>query len=72
MDRQFVTIFSAHGPSAEQIVPSARLREDLDLDSFEMMNIAMELEEAFGIALSDAALVQCKTVGDVARKLSLL
>lgn len=67
MNQQFVDIFAAHGPAAAQIVPKARLREDLDLDSFEMMNIAIELEEAFGTPLNDAALVQLKTVEEVAR-----
>ena len=71
MNQRFVEIFTAHVPMAEQIVPNARLRDDLDLDSFEMMNIAIELEEAFGKVLSDANLVQLKTVGEIARYLDL-
>jgi acyl carrier protein len=38
---------------------------DLDADSFDLIELASAVEEAFGIAISDEELIELETVGDV-------
>ncbi|MBI1735328.1 MAG: acyl carrier protein [Candidatus Rokubacteria bacterium] len=47
--------------------PDSRLREDLGADSLDLIVLACELEERFGIAVPDSALERTRTVADVAR-----
>jgi 3-hydroxyacyl-[acyl-carrier-protein] dehydratase len=51
-----------HQPGAD-----LRLREDLDLDSLTLMEIALRLEDALDIVVSDDELRQFRTLGDVQR-----
>jgi len=39
---------------AEQIVPSAKLREDLDLDSIDLFDLSGAIEREFGVPLDVA------------------
>lgn len=50
----------------EQIVPGARLVEDLDLDELDRVDLAITLEEEFGIEVSDVEAAAWVTAGDVA------
>lgn len=43
------------------------LRDDLRMDSLDFVSVAMELEERFGIAISDNSAFAWRTVGDVVR-----
>lgn len=45
--------------------PEARLVEDLELDSMDMVELAMSVEEVFGLVVSDEAAERFSTVGDV-------
>lgn len=57
------------GCEVENITASASLRDDLSLDSLDMVELAMELEESLGIEeIEDIA--ETATVGDVARMLT--
>jgi len=47
------------------VVPSAKLREDLDIDSLSAVELALELETAFDIRIEDEELVKLLTVQDV-------
>jgi acyl carrier protein len=49
----------------EGVVPEARLREDLDLDSLDGVDLVIALEKTFGIRLEDEELLEMKTVGDI-------
>ena len=49
----------------------ARLVEDLQLDSLERVQLQAEIEQRMGITLSDAALEQAATLGDLRRQLGL-
>jgi acyl carrier protein len=51
--------------SREQVTPDARLAEDLNADSLDMIEITMMLEERFGLATPDAKVEQIKTVADI-------
>lgn len=44
---------------------NTRLRSDLGLNSFDFVNVAIELEREFGVKISDAAAANLRTVGDL-------
>ncbi|MEG2641724.1 MAG: acyl carrier protein, partial [Eubacterium sp.] len=50
---------------AEDVTLEASLQEDLDADSLEAVELAMALEEAFGITIEDNELANFKTVGNI-------
>ena len=45
--------------------PDSRLKEDVGLSSVAMLYMAVSVEKAFGIDLSDAKMEELLTVGDV-------
>ena len=49
----------------EDITPESSLRYDIGASSFDLMNIAVAVEEKFKIKISNAAMPKIKTVGDV-------
>ncbi|MGH7266188.1 MAG: acyl carrier protein [Candidatus Rokuibacteriota bacterium] len=49
----------------EQVVPTAHLRDDLDLDSIDWINLAVYLEEATGYKLGEEELTAVRTIQDV-------
>ena len=53
----------------EDITPESSLRYDIGASSFDLMNIAVAIEEKFDIKISNAAMPKVKTVGDVAELL---
>lgn len=48
-----------------EITSESVLAGDLDLDSFSIVEIVSEIEEAYQISISDDELVQIKTIQDV-------
>ena len=48
-----------------EIVPSARLSEDLGIDSLSSVELALELESAFDVKIEDEELMKLKTVQDI-------
>jgi acyl carrier protein len=50
----------------EQIAESTRLREDLDADSLDLYELVMELEDTYGISVSEEEAAEIETVGDAA------
>jgi acyl carrier protein len=50
----------------DEIVPSARLVEDLDMDELNRVDLAISLEMEFGVEISDAEAAAWATAGDVA------
>jgi acyl carrier protein len=49
----------------EQLVPSAHLVEDLDLDSIDAIDLAVRLEEAIGLQLREEELKAIRTLQDI-------
>jgi acyl carrier protein len=48
-----------------QVRPDARLREDLDLDSLDAVDLAAHMQSLTGRRIADADLRRIRTVGDV-------
>ncbi|SDX32583.1 acyl carrier protein [Eubacterium barkeri] len=55
---------------AEDVTLESSLQEDLDADSLEAVELAMALEEAFGITIEDNELANFKTVGNIVEYLN--
>ena len=52
------------GVNADQVVPEARFREDLEADSLDLVELIMAFEENFGGEISDEDAQKITTVGD--------
>jgi acyl carrier protein len=50
---------------AGQVVPDARLRDDLDLDSLDGADMMVAIEKKFGVRLDDKIARTFSTVGDI-------
>jgi acyl carrier protein len=49
---------------ADKIQPETRFREDLDADSLDLYELVMELEDRYGIRVSEEEAAEIETVGD--------
>jgi len=49
---------------AERITPETRFREDLEADSLDLYELVMELEDRYGIRVSEEQAAELRTVGD--------
>lgn len=47
-----------------QITEEARFKEDFDADSLDLYELVMELEDRYGISVSEQEAARIKTVGD--------
>jgi long-chain acyl-CoA synthetase len=68
-DPLLTLILSISGAKTETDSDDARLAEDLQLDSLGRVQLQAELEQRMGVTLSDAALEQTATLGDLRRQL---
>ncbi len=53
---------------AEKITPSARLFDDLDLDSIDAVDLVVKLQEYTGRKIAPAEFKSVRTIGDVVEK----
>jgi acyl carrier protein len=49
---------------AAKIGEQTRFKEDLDADSLDLYELVMELEDRYGVAVSEEQATRIKTVGD--------
>ena len=70
-DPLLALILSITGAQTERQSDDARLAEDLQLDSLGRVQLQAEIERRMGVTLSDAALEQTETLGDLRRQLGL-
>ncbi|HBK85091.1 MAG TPA: acyl carrier protein [Firmicutes bacterium] len=54
------------GLEASEITADAKVKDDLGADSLDMVELVMELEEAFGIKIAEEEMQQILTVQDIA------
>ena len=52
------------GVSEEQVTPEASFIDDLNADSLDIVELVMELEDAFGIEIPDEDAEKLRTVGN--------
>jgi acyl carrier protein len=48
----------------ERIGPSTRFREDLDADSLDLFTLVQELEDSYGVRMTDEEAARILTVGE--------
>jgi acyl carrier protein len=49
----------------ENVSDKTRLREDLNVDSLDAVELIMELEDTFNVKISDDEAQKLKTIGDI-------
>jgi acyl carrier protein len=64
-----VEILADYRVDSRKLTPTARLAEDLGLDSLELVGVVVDLEERLGIELGDE-LAGVKTLGDAIARVS--
>lgn len=57
---------SEFGLDAASLRPETHLLDDLDLDSIDLVDLAVSLEESIGLRLEEEELKSIRTVGDAA------
>lgn len=55
------------GIDKSEISESSKIATDLDVNSLELLNVVMAIEEAFDIDMKEDRLRKIKTVGDIAK-----
>ena len=50
--------------NADEIDEGTRFREDLDADSLDLYELVMELEDTYGVRVSEEEAAKIETVGD--------
>ena len=53
------------GEKVENIIPEARLEDDLDADSLDFIDLIMAIEEEFGLEIPDEEANKLTTVKDI-------
>lgn len=54
----------------KNVSAASRFQEDLGADSLDIVELLMEIEEEFGVSISDEESEQLKTVGDASKFIS--
>lgn len=55
------------GIDADKVKPESDIIKELGLDSLDIVDMLMKVEETFGVAIDDSDVVEMKTVADVVR-----
>ena len=53
------------GLDEAKIVPGAMLKDDLDIDSLDLVEVAMALEDVYNLTLQEDEMDDIKSVGDI-------
>lgn len=64
-DKVKEVIVDTLGCDEEAVVLTANLKEDLNADSLDAVELSMALEEAFGLTIADEDLMEFVTVKDI-------
>lgn len=55
------------GIDADKVKPESDIIKELGLDSLDIVDMLMKVEETFGVTIDDGDVVEMKTVADVVR-----
>lgn len=55
------------GIDADKVKPESDIIKELGLDSLDIVDMLMKVEEIFGVTIDDSDVVEMKTVADVVR-----
>lgn len=55
------------GIDADKVKPESDIIKELGLDSLDIVDMLMKVEETFGVTIDDSDVVELKTVADVVR-----
>ena len=55
------------GIDEEKVTPESDIIKDLGLDSLDIVDILMSVEETFGVTIDDGDVAEMKTVADVVK-----
>ena len=58
------------GERAQDIQPDTDIVEDLDADSLDLVEVAMAIEDYYGIEIEDEAIAEIHTLDDIVRELN--
>lgn len=67
IDRLQSVVSELSGISADEITLDTNFRSDLGLNSLELVNLAVALEEEFDVEIPDREIAHIETVSDVVR-----
>lgn len=49
----------------DEITESSKIRSDIGLNSFDLVNVAVDLENEYGISVDSKSFGEIKTIGDI-------
>jgi acyl carrier protein len=70
-ERLYVLVANQLGLEREELVPQARILDDLGADSLDVVELVMALEDSFDIVVPDEDVEQLQTLKDVQQYLEL-
>ncbi len=65
LERVRALVSTQLGVAPEEVVPDARILDDLGADSLDVVELVMALEEAFDVSVPDDDVTALRTIGDV-------
>jgi acyl carrier protein len=69
--RLYALVANQLGLEREELVPEARILDDLGADSLDVVELVMALEESFDIVVPDEDVERLQTIGDVQQYLEV-
>ena len=67
LDKIIAIIVDELGLEESEINENTKITSELDVNSLELLNVIMAIEEDFGITFEEAKLRKIKTVGDIVK-----
>ena len=69
LKKYMIEVLDLEEEELEGITPETKLADDLDLDSLDVVEVIMAIEDDYDVSFAEEDLVGIKTVGDALEKL---
>ena len=66
-EKMLVVLADKFDADASTMTMDTKIKEDLNADSLDVVELMMDLEENFGITISDEEATQMRTIGDIVK-----